>query len=122
AGSVRIPAAACGVVGFKPTFGAVSRAGVLPLTWSFDTVGWLTRTVADAALLFTVLAGPDPADPTVVHELQHMQLRGPGSPSGEVDYVSAVHAFVRQPKKMTIGFDPSWFTDFAQVEVENCCR
>ena len=62
-GSIRIPAALCGIVGLKPTFGRISRHGVVPLAWSFDTVGPMTRTVADAALLFGVLAGPDPRDP-----------------------------------------------------------
>ncbi len=62
-GSVRIPAACCGVVGFKPTFGRISRAGVFPLSWSLDHVGVLAATVRDAAMLFGVMAGPDPADP-----------------------------------------------------------
>ncbi|MDR7469767.1 MAG: amidase [Armatimonadota bacterium] len=62
-GSIRIPAALCGVVGLKPTFGRVSRHGVVPLAWSFDTVGPMARSVADAALLLGVLAGPDPQDP-----------------------------------------------------------
>jgi aspartyl-tRNA(Asn)/glutamyl-tRNA(Gln) amidotransferase subunit A len=63
-GSVRIPAALCGIVGLKPTYGRVSRAGVIPLAWSLDHVGPMTRTVTDAALLLQVLAGRDPADPT----------------------------------------------------------
>jgi aspartyl-tRNA(Asn)/glutamyl-tRNA(Gln) amidotransferase subunit A len=63
-GSVRIPAALCGLVGLKPTYGRVSRAGVIPLAWSLDHVGPMTRTVADAALLLQVLAGRDPADPS----------------------------------------------------------
>lgn len=63
-GSIRIPAALCGIVGLKPTFGRVSRHGVVPLAWSFDTIGPMTRTVADAALMLSVLAGPDPRDPT----------------------------------------------------------
>ncbi|MFO7584581.1 MAG: amidase, partial [Anaerolineales bacterium] len=50
-GSVRVPAALCGVVGFKPTFGRVSTRGVLPLSWNLDHVGVLAKTVADAALL-----------------------------------------------------------------------
>lgn len=62
-GSVRIPAALCGVVGFKPTFGRVSTSGVLPLSWNLDHVGTLTKTVADAALLYAVIAGYDPQDP-----------------------------------------------------------
>lgn len=51
AGSVRIPASLCGVVGYKPTSGLISTRGTVPLSWSFDTVGFLTRRVADAALL-----------------------------------------------------------------------
>lgn len=62
-GSIRCPAALCGVVGLKPTYGRVSRAGVLPLSWSLDHVGPLTRTVADAALLLEAIAGYDVADP-----------------------------------------------------------
>lgn len=62
-GSVRIPAALCGVVGLKPTFGAVPLKGVFPLGWSFDHAGPITRTVADAALLFRVMADvPHPRD------------------------------------------------------------
>lgn len=63
-GSIRLPAACCGVVGLKPTYGRVSRAGVMALSWSNDHVGPLTRTVRDAALLLRVMAGPDPDDPT----------------------------------------------------------
>jgi aspartyl-tRNA(Asn)/glutamyl-tRNA(Gln) amidotransferase subunit A len=63
-GSIRIPAACCGTVGLKPTYGRVSRAGVVPLAWSLDHVGPLTRSAADAAALLAVLAGPDPADPS----------------------------------------------------------
>jgi len=62
-GSIRMPAAACGIVGIKPTFGRVSRDGVVPHSWSLDHAGPLTRTVADAAHLLKVLAGYDPADP-----------------------------------------------------------
>lgn len=62
-GSIRIPAALCGIVGLKPTFGRVSRHGVLPLSGSFDTVGPMARTVEDAALFLEAMAGPDPADP-----------------------------------------------------------
>jgi Asp-tRNA(Asn)/Glu-tRNA(Gln) amidotransferase A subunit family amidase len=61
AGSIRLPAACCGVVGFKPTWGAVPVAGVIPLSWSFDHVGPLARTVEDAATLFAVLAGQQEA-------------------------------------------------------------
>jgi len=63
-GSIRLPAACCGVVGFKPTYGRVSRAGAMPLSWSLDHLGPLTRTVADAARLLGVVAGYDPHDAT----------------------------------------------------------
>lgn len=63
-GSIRLPAADCGIVGLKPTYGRVSRHAALPLSFSLDTIGPMTRTVADAALMLQVLAGPDPADPT----------------------------------------------------------
>jgi aspartyl-tRNA(Asn)/glutamyl-tRNA(Gln) amidotransferase subunit A len=62
-GSVRIPAALCGVVGLKPTYGRISRAGIFPLSWSQDHAGPITRTVTDAALALQALAGFDPADP-----------------------------------------------------------
>ena len=62
-GSVRNPASACGIVGLKPTYGLVSRRGVFPLSFSLDHVGPLTRTVADNALMLSVIAGHDPLDP-----------------------------------------------------------
>ncbi|MDA1349516.1 MAG: amidase [Chloroflexi bacterium] len=62
-GSVRIPAALCGIVGLKPTFGRVSRYGVYPLSWSLDTVGPMTRTVRDNALVLNTIAGHDSRDP-----------------------------------------------------------
>jgi aspartyl-tRNA(Asn)/glutamyl-tRNA(Gln) amidotransferase subunit A len=55
-GSVRAPAALCGLVGFKPTFGRISTEGVIPYSWTLDHVGTLTRSAADTALLFNVLA------------------------------------------------------------------
>jgi aspartyl-tRNA(Asn)/glutamyl-tRNA(Gln) amidotransferase subunit A len=63
-GSIRLPAACCGVVGLKPTYGRVSRAGAMPLSWSLDHLGPLTRTVADAAALLGIIAGHDPRDGT----------------------------------------------------------
>lgn len=63
-GSIRGPAGFCGVVGLKPTYGLVSRGGVVPLAWSLDHVGPMTRTVRDCAILLDAIAGHDPADPT----------------------------------------------------------
>lgn len=62
-GSIRNPATMCGVVGMKPTYGLVSRRGVLPLAFSLDHVGPLTRTVRDSALVLDILAGYDGRDP-----------------------------------------------------------
>lgn len=62
-GSVRVPAALCGVTGLKPTFGLISRYGATPLSWSMDHVGPLARSVLDSALALNVLAGHDPRDP-----------------------------------------------------------
>ncbi len=81
-GSVRIPAATCGVVGLKPTYGLVPRTGVFPLSWALDTVGPLAATVADAAAAFDAMVGPDPGDAT--------SRRSPGPPA-----VSALDGGVR---------------------------
>jgi aspartyl-tRNA(Asn)/glutamyl-tRNA(Gln) amidotransferase subunit A len=62
-GSIRIPAALCGVAGLKPTYGLISRRGAYPLCWSLDHVGPMARTVEDVALALGVLAGHDPRDP-----------------------------------------------------------
>lgn len=62
-GSVRMPASLCGIAGLKPTYGRVSRAGVLDLSWSMDHIGPMTRTTADCALMMNVLAGYDSRDP-----------------------------------------------------------
>jgi aspartyl-tRNA(Asn)/glutamyl-tRNA(Gln) amidotransferase subunit A len=62
-GSVLRPAAFCGVVGLKPTYGRISRRGMVPLAWSLDHVGIFARTIADAAVVLSVLAGHDSADP-----------------------------------------------------------
>jgi aspartyl-tRNA(Asn)/glutamyl-tRNA(Gln) amidotransferase subunit A len=62
-GSIRIPASYCGVAGFKPTYGRVSRHGIFPLSWSLDHAGTLARTVEDTAILLQAIAGRDPLDP-----------------------------------------------------------
>jgi aspartyl-tRNA(Asn)/glutamyl-tRNA(Gln) amidotransferase subunit A len=66
AGSVRIPASYCGIVGLKPTYGRVSIRGVIPLSWTLDHVGPLCKTVEDAALMLGAMAGYDDLDPTTV--------------------------------------------------------
>ena len=67
-GSIRGPAALCGIVGLKPTYGRVSRYGVLPLSWSLDHCGPMTWTVEDAAHMLQAIAGHDPKDPTSSRE------------------------------------------------------
>jgi aspartyl-tRNA(Asn)/glutamyl-tRNA(Gln) amidotransferase subunit A len=62
-GSIRMPAAACGITGFKPTYGIVPRTGVLDLSWSQDHVGPMCRTAEDCGLMMDVIAGHDSADP-----------------------------------------------------------
>ena len=62
-GSIRSPAALCGIAGIKPTYGRVSRAGVVPLSWSLDHAGPMARTVEDCALMLAAIAGYDAKDP-----------------------------------------------------------
>ena len=82
AGSIRSPAALCGIAGIKPTYGLCSRAGVLPLAFSMDHVGPLAWTAEDCALMLQVMAGPDAADP---------------ASSGRIapDYMAGLHDSVR---------------------------
>jgi len=67
-GSIRLPASFCGVVGLKPTYGRVSRYGIIAMASSFDSIGHLTKTVADSALILGVTAGKDPRDATTLKE------------------------------------------------------
>src|SRR5256712_1888868 len=100
-GSIRIPASLCGITGLKPTYGRVSRAGVLPLAWSMDHVGPMTRTVADSALLLRVMAGYDPADATT-------------SVLPVPDYLAALSGDV---KGLRVGLLRSFFLESATPEV-----
>jgi len=100
-GSIRLPSAACGIVGLKPTWGRVSRYGVYPLGESFDHIGPMTRTVRDAALMLAVIAGHDARDAT--------------SLAAKVDdYAGAVDAGVNG---LRIGLDESYFARGATPEV-----
>jgi len=82
-GSIRIPAACCGVVGLKPTYGRVSRTGVFALSWSLDHVGPLAGTVRDAALLFSAMAGPEPGDPSTLRRPAPPAAPGLGLPRAD---------------------------------------
>ncbi|MBS0261056.1 MAG: amidase [Planctomycetes bacterium] len=100
-GSIRQPSALCGVTGLKPTYGRVSRAGGLPLSWTMDHVGPLTRTAADAALVLKVLAGTDPADET-------------SSRRAVPDYPAEISARIRG---LRIGVMHRWFFEGLDPEV-----
>jgi amidase len=75
-GSIVSPAAMCGIVGMKPTVGLVSRRGIIPVSSTQDTAGPMCRTVRDAAMLLSVIAGPDPLDPVTL----------PAGEKGHADY------------------------------------
>jgi aspartyl-tRNA(Asn)/glutamyl-tRNA(Gln) amidotransferase subunit A len=66
AGSIRIPAASCGITGLMPTFGRVPKSGCVPLGYSLDHIGPMARSAWDCAAMLQVMAGPDPSDPTTV--------------------------------------------------------
>jgi aspartyl-tRNA(Asn)/glutamyl-tRNA(Gln) amidotransferase subunit A len=66
-GSVRIPSALCGIVGLKPTYGRISCAGLVPLSWSLDHPGPMTKSVYDAAVMLRAMAGYDPKDPVTLN-------------------------------------------------------
>jgi aspartyl-tRNA(Asn)/glutamyl-tRNA(Gln) amidotransferase subunit A len=101
AGSIREPAALCGCVGLKPTYGRVSGRGVIPLSWSLDHIGPLTACVADAAIVLQAIAGYDPADI--------------GSADVPVtDYVSTLSQTV---KTLRVGVPREYFFDDLDVEV-----
>ncbi len=75
-GSVRVPAALCGIVGLKTTIGRVSRAGVYPLCWTLDSVGPITRSVEDAAIVYQAMQGGDARDKSTAGVVAHDTLRG----------------------------------------------
>jgi aspartyl-tRNA(Asn)/glutamyl-tRNA(Gln) amidotransferase subunit A len=99
-GSIRIPAALCGTVGLKPTFGRASRVGVASLSWSLDHVGPLSRNVVDSALVMAVMSGYDRTDPATV------DVPVP-------DMVTGIDAGVAGKK---IGIPVNYFTDRVATE------
>ena len=105
-GSIRIPASFCGTVGLKPTYGRVSRFGVLPLGFSLDHVGPLTRSVRDAALALNAIAGHDPLDQT-------------SSRRPVVDYVPGEGCSIRGVR---IGLAENFFFEHLHEDVESAVR
>ena len=105
-GSIRIPAALCGVVGMKPTFGRVGKSGVFPLARTLDHVGPLTRTAEDSALFLSVLAGHDPED-------LHSVDRPPENFARDLD---------RGVEGTTVGIPTTFFFEHVEREVESRVR
>jgi len=105
-GSIRLPAAACGIVGIKPTYGRVSRAGAMALSWSYDHLGPMTLTVHDCALLLGIISGHDPEDATSSHQ-------------AVPDYVAALAAPVRG---LRVGVPENYYFDALHPEVEKAVR
>jgi aspartyl-tRNA(Asn)/glutamyl-tRNA(Gln) amidotransferase subunit A len=102
AASIRQPAAYCGIVGLKPTYGLVSTRGVIPLSWSFDHVGPLARTVADTALILRAIAGYDPEDVTSVR----------------MDVPNYAAGLERRPASVRLGIARDFFFDSLDPEIE----
>ncbi|HEU4439532.1 MAG TPA: amidase [Methylomirabilota bacterium] len=105
-GSIRLPSAACGITGLKPTYGRVSRAGGMPLSWSNDHIGPMARTAEDCALLLRTIAGPDPLDATA-------------SPHHVPDYLAALALPV---KGLRIGVPENFFFQGLDPEMEVAVR
>jgi len=105
-GSIRQPAALCNVVGLKPTYGRVSRYGLVAFASSLDQIGPFARTVLDAALLLEVISKPDSRDSTCVH------LPVP-------DYVEEAE---KEPEKLRIGVPKEYFGEGIDPEVESAVR
>src|SRR5690606_3147789 len=105
-GSIRQPAAFCGVVGMKPTYGLVSRFGLIAMASSLDQIGPFTRDVADAAELLNVIAGHDPKDST-------------SAPGRAPDFTAALKA---EAKGLRIGLPKEYFTEGISAEVQAAVR
>jgi aspartyl-tRNA(Asn)/glutamyl-tRNA(Gln) amidotransferase subunit A len=99
-GSIRMPAHFCGTSGFKPTNGRVSRANAMPLSFTLDTVGPLAQTAEDCAIVLSIIAGPDPLDPTTAL-----------APKWDAK------AMKRPAKGMTIGIPKSFYVDDLESDV-----
>ena len=105
-GSVRIPSSFCGLVGLKPTFGAISNSGILPLDPTLDCIGPLCHTVEDCAVLFHALCGPDPSDPNTL-----------GNPT-----FSGMDRLDGDVKGLRLCFPREYFWDEVDEEVEAAVR
>ena len=105
-GSIRIPAACCGVTGFKPTYGRSSRYGIFPLCWTMDHGGPMARSARDIAMLLQVMAGPDSKNPTTVNR-------------DVPDYTAALDGNIQG---LRVGVPTRYFYDRALPEIEQVVR
>jgi aspartyl-tRNA(Asn)/glutamyl-tRNA(Gln) amidotransferase subunit A len=101
-GSIRQPADFCGIVGLKPTYGAVSRYGLIPMTSSLDQIGPLTNTAHDAAIMFRAMAGEDPRDSTSASVVYGEELTNPN---------------LEHIREMTIGLPKEYFIKGIDKEI-----
>lgn len=99
-GSIRLPAHFCGISGLKTTYGRVSRANAMPLSFTLDTVGPLAQTAEDCGLILAAIAGPDPLDPTTA-----------GAPAWDAA------AAARSPKGLTLGIPRKFYMDDLEADV-----
>jgi aspartyl-tRNA(Asn)/glutamyl-tRNA(Gln) amidotransferase subunit A len=104
--SIRAPASFCGVVGLKPTYGRVSRAGALPLAWSLDHPGPLARSVADCALILQAIAGRDARDPATTSDAVPDYSMGLG----------------RGVENIRVGIPSEYFFDIVEPDVDRLVR
>ncbi|HVN26314.1 MAG TPA: Asp-tRNA(Asn)/Glu-tRNA(Gln) amidotransferase subunit GatA [Candidatus Paceibacterota bacterium] len=102
-GSIRLPSSFCGTVGMSPTYGAVSRSGVIAMASSLDQVGPITKTVEDAAVLFNAIRGHDPLDAT--------------SAATAYDERELLSPDFKKTKQLVIGLPKEYFTDGMEPEV-----
>jgi aspartyl-tRNA(Asn)/glutamyl-tRNA(Gln) amidotransferase subunit A len=106
-GSIRVPSSLCGVVGLKPTYGRVSKHGIVDLAPSLDHIGSVTRSAWDAAAVLQTIAGHDPFDPTTEAE-------------DVPNYVQIVekHSIEANKKNLSVGIPKEYFFDYLQPEVQ----
>jgi aspartyl-tRNA(Asn)/glutamyl-tRNA(Gln) amidotransferase subunit A len=101
-GSIRIPASCCGIVGMKPTFGRVSKRGAVPLSWTLDHLGPMTRTAEDNAIMLNAISGYDAKDPYSIKQ-------------GEEDFAAEVGHSI---EGITVGVPTSFYFDVIEPEVQ----
>jgi aspartyl-tRNA(Asn)/glutamyl-tRNA(Gln) amidotransferase subunit A len=104
-GSIRVPSSLCGVVGLKPTYGRVSKYGIVDLAPSLDHVGCITRSAWDAAAVLQIIAGRDPLDPTTENK------KVP-------EYVKIVEGEEISNNRISVGIPEEYFFDYLQPDVE----